>query len=686
MKQLTLTALAALATVSAHAAEGMWTLDNLPLSDIQARFGAAPSRALLDQMIQSSLQVDGGCSGSFVSAEGLALTNHHCVVGCVTNLSTPKSDLVRNGFLAKDRASERQCPAFELSNLESITDVTAQVQGALAGKTGAEAAAAFAATSAHLTDACRAGAGDEVRCDLVTLYSGGRYALHRFHRYTDVRLVWAPEDAIAAFGGDPDNFMFPRYNLDAGLLRAYEHGKPAVIKTHLRFQPAGPQPDAPLYVIGNPGHTDRAMTLAQLEYTRDHLALRRLPDSYEYRGMLGEYGTRSSEARRTADEPLRWTENGIKVMRGQVGALMDAGVMQTKAKAEAELRAYYQTHQPADHATYGDPWEAIAKAQMVRREIGQQAAFVDGSRGGLRSNYLGTARLLVRGAIERDKPNDQRLPEFSDNAMADLRAQLASTAPITPALEQATLAWSLGKMRDVLGPDDPYVKQIIGGETPEQIARRMVGATKLGTPAERLRLWQGGRAAIEASKDPFIVLARQLEAPGRALSERMRNEVSTVERLQATRIAKLRFARDGDKTYPDATGTLRLSWGELQGWTEGGKTIPSGTTFAGLYPRVTGAAPFALPANWLAAKARLPMGQRFNFSATTDIIGGNSGSPVINAQGELVGLAFDGNIHSTGGSYVYDPLLNRTVSVDAGAILEALRTVYRADHLVQELR
>lgn len=662
----------------------MWTLDNLPLAAIEKQYGQAPSPALISQMMKASVQVDGGCSGSFVSPSGLVLTNHHCVVSCVQELSTPRSDLVKDGFLAKSPAHERRCPAFEVSRLEQITDVTAQVHAATQGKTGAEFAQAMNQVRAQITGACQGSAGEEVRCDLVTLYHGGRYALHRFHRYTDVRLVWAPEDAIAAFGGDPDNFNFPRYDLDAGLLRAYENGKPAATPDFLAFQPQGPKAGEVSYIIGNPGRTERLLTLAQLEEKRDYAALRGFPDRHEFRGLLIQYGKTSREAARLADDPLRWVENGLKVARGQLETLLNPDVMQTKREQEQQLRRYYSANLPADHATLGDPWLAIEKAMRTKRELAAEYALIEQGRG-FNARQYAIARTLVRGAIERAKPETERLPEFSSAALVRAESELASRAPIPPALTQASLAWSLHKMRDTLGPDHPVVKQVLSRETPDDVARRMVQSSRLTEPAERLRLWRGGQAAIEASRDPFIVLARQLEAPSRELATRWRNEVEAVERLHARRIAQVRFARDGASVYPDATGTLRLTYGELKGWQEASRTVDSGTDFAGLYRRATGAAPFALPPSWLGKQGVLNPKQRFNFVSTHDITGGNSGSPVINAKGELIGLAFDGNLHSIGGDIAYDERTNRTVSVDAGAIVEALRAIYKADHLVQEL-
>jgi hypothetical protein len=670
----------------AQAAEGMWTLDNLPRAQMQQRYGFNPSPEFVDKLMHASARLAGGCSGSFVSPDGLVMTNHHCVTRCVGQLSSADNDRMKNGFLARERVQELRCPDFEVNRLDAIIDVTDQLRAATAGKQGAAFQAAEDAARAALTRACRGASGrdaENTRCDLVTLYGGGQYQLYKYRRFADVRLVWAPEEAAAAFGGDPDNFNFPRWCLDVSMLRVYDQGKPAAIKDWFRFNPAGAQAGELVMAAGHPGSTQRQLTVAQLEALRDNLAQQRLPGQAEYRGVLLQYAKGDAEARRLGSAALLGVDNGLKVSNGRLQALMQPGLLEAKRREEDALRAFVAAR-PDLQARVGDPWQDIARAQVARRNLETEHGLIEQARA-FSGTYFGLARTLVRGAAERAKPNGERLREFSDSRLPQIEQRLRAAAPVYPAFEQMRLSWSLSNLRSLLGPDDAWVKQVLGRLSPDEKARALISGTQLADPAERLRLWRGGAEAVAQSDDPFIVLARSLDEGARALRQRFESEVTAVEREAATRLALARFARSGKDVYPDATFSLRLSYGEVQGWDERGRTIQPFTDIAGLFERATGAEPFKLPPAWRAAQPRLNLAQRYNFSTSNDSIGGSSGSPMLNRQGEVVGLLFDGNLLSLGGAYSYDPGVNRSVGVHAGAIVEALKKVYDGQALLDEL-
>jgi Peptidase S46 len=676
----------ALLPAAALAAEGMWPLDQLPMAQMQARYGFAPDAAWVNKAMRASARLAGGCSASFVSPDGLVLTNHHCITRCIQALSGPGNDRMAAGFLARERREELRCPDFEVNRLDAISDVTAQVRAATAGQEGAAYQAAEDAARARLTRECRGNDAEHTRCDMVTLYRGGQHQIYKYRRYADVRLVWAPEAAAAAFGGDPDNFNFPRWALDASFLRVYEGGKPAAVQEHFKFRPEGAQPGELVLVTGHPGATQRLLTVAQLETERDTLALHTMPRLSEQRGVMLQLARGDAEQRRLAMAALQGIENGLKVTRGRLQALGEGTLMENKRRAEAALQAFVAS-QPELAARTGKPWAEIEAAQRIKREMEAEYQLLEGGNA-LLSAHFAYARTLVRGAAERSKPNAERLREFNDTSLPQIEQRLRAVVPVYPDFEQVRLAWSLNRFRSLLGPDDAAVKQVLGPRSPEEVAAALLAGTRLGDAAERMRLWAGGQAAINASDDSFIRLARALEPTALALRARYEAQVLAVERRAATRIAQAQFvqaAQAGKALYPDATFSLRLSYGEVAGWQEKGRAVPPYTDIASAFGRHSGVAPFALPASWMDAKPRLNPAQRYNFVATQDIIGGNSGSPMLDRQGRVVGLAFDGNIHSLGGAYSYDESQNRTVGVHAGAIVEALRQVYRADALVQEL-
>jgi hypothetical protein len=679
-----------LATVLAFSAgaaladEGMWTLDHLPVQQMQQRYGFTPSQAWIDRVQHATVRLAEGCSGSFVSADGLVMTNHHCANECLSQLSNNQTNYMANGFSVSKREDEPKCPEVELNQLDSISDVTAQVNAATAGKSGAERIAAERAINSSIEQQCVGGDAKTWRCDVVTLYHGGRYALYKYRRFQDVRLVFAPEQSIAFFGGDPDNFNFPRYDLDVTFFRAYVDGKPAKTPQYLPFAKQGVKAGDMTFIVGNPGSTQRQTPWQQLAYLRDQ----QLTPFYAYlsekRGVLWQYGRLGEQQTKQAQDDLFGADNSLKVFGGWLQTLSNESFEARKQAADASLAAWIKAD-PARVAKYGDPWAEIAKAQQQGELLAPRYSMIERGQG-FDSRLFDDARTLVRAAAERGKPDAERLPAFRDANLPVLEQQLQSTAPVYPQYEQTLLSWSLEKMRQRLGADDDFVHQVLGKQSPDQRATALVNGSKLADPAVREALWQGGEKAIAASTDPMIVLARSIDMPARAVRKQYEDQVDAPNRKATEAIAQALFARDGTASYPDATFTPRLSFGKVVGWNEGGKPVPPFTDFAGLYARATGADPFKLPDSWLKAKSSLDLSTPMDFVTDNDIIGGNSGSPVINRQGEAVGLVFDGNIHSLGGNFTYDGSNNRAVSVDTTALLEAVRKVYHLPQLADELR
>ena len=665
------------------AAEGMWTLDNLPKSQMQAEFGFTPTDAWVQKVMRSSVRLAGGCSGSFISGDGLVLTNHHCIVGCIGDLSTADENLMQDGFLAKTRAEERQCPNFEINRLESISDVSGRISDATKGLSGEAFANAKRAAQSAIEAECAGEDRNRVRCDVVDLYQGGVQHLYRYTRFQDVRLAFAPEFAAGFFGGDPDNFNFPRYNLDMGLLRVYEDGKPVELEDFFPLNPEGAAEGELVMITGHPGSTQRLLTVAQLEALRDQSLINRLLSLAEMRGLLLQFGALGEEQARQAQNDLFGVENSFKALRGRQTTLNDPAVFEAKRKDEASLKAFVAAD-PKLSEEIGDPWSAIAEATRVSREIETAYNMLEGS-GGFRTGYFGLARTLVRGADERAKPNADRLREFGEAGLPRVEQGLFAERPLYPDYEIIKLGWSLSKLREELGADHPVVRQVLGKDSPQQLAERVIRGTQLGDVAVRRALWEGGVDAIAKSDDPMIALARAVDPAARELRARYEREVQAVTQQAAEKIARARFAQLGTGVYPDATFSLRLSYGAVQGWEWGGETVPAMTYIRGLYERATGSDPYKLAPSWEASRDTLDLDLPMNFVSTNDIIGGNSGSPVINAKAEVVGLVFDGNIHSLGGAFWYDARINRAVSVHSAVMIEALRKVYDADHLADEI-
>lgn len=682
-----LAALALLAGAPAHADEGMWTFNDFPSQAVAEKYGFAPDAAWLDHVRLSTLRLENGCSASFVSANGLVMTNHHCANDCLANLSDRQHDYVARGYSARTAKDERRCPDLAASRLDAIEDVTARIHAATKGLEGEAFGAALRAETAQIEGACAKDA--KTWCQVVTLYNGGRYDLYTYRRFEDVRLVFAPEIAIASFGGDPDNFEYPRYDLDVTFLRVYEDGKPYHPKDHLAWSPAGSKPGELVFTSGNPGSTSRLLTTSELAYERDWRLPRDLVYLAEWRGRLHEFGHRSDEAKRIAASLLDGVENGLKARRGMRDALADRAAFEKKQAAERALREKVQAD-PKLAAAYGDAWDRIDEAVAKEKRLEVRYDYIEGSpwRGptGIRSELFRYARHLVRAAAERQKPDGERLPEYTKARLPGLEQNLFAKVPVYRSLEILNLTFSLEKLREALGPDDPFVKEVLAKESPAALAFRLVKDSRLENAALRKRLFEGGEKAIAASDDAMIVFARKVDGAARAVRKQWEDEVESVLQKQGTRIAQARFAVEGRGTYPDATFTLRLSYGTVKGWEQDGRAISPYTTIGGAFERATGYAPFALPRAWLGAKKRLDLATPMNLVSDNDIVGGNSGSPLVNAKGEVVGLIFDGNFQSLGGDYWFDDSVNRAVSVDSRALLESLEKVYGQKRLLEELR
>ena len=666
---------------ASQADEGMWTFDNFPSKTVGKKYGFTPSQDWLDHVRLSSLRIAGGCSASFISPQGLVMTNHHCVVECVEQLSTPQQNLVDNGYSAKTAAEERKCPDFELDQLVEIRDVTKDVQEALAGKTGDEANKALHAKEAELQQSC--GSDKTVRCDVVSLYHGGVYDLYRYKRYNDVRLVFAPEFAVAQFGGDPDNFNFPRFDFDIGVLRAYEGDKPASTKDYLHWSANGTKDGDLVFVSGNPGGTFRELTNAQLAFERDVLYPNRIPEVAERRGELEAFIARGSEQAHEASDDLFFLENGFKVYFGRQQALLDPQFFATKVREEQHLRA--ATAADAKLAAYDSAWDDIAQIQRVRSQLFVRNATLNGR--AFRTGLLGDAITLVRAAAERTKPNGERLPEYTDQALVNVQQELTAPAPVYKDLEELNLALVFTLIRRNLGADDAFVRKMLGKESPEQLAHRLVSGTHLEDPKLREELFKGSKSAVDASTDPMIRFAASINDDLLAVRKDYEAQVDAPTRAAAEKIAKARFAIYGTSVDPDATFTLRLNYGTVKGFEDAeGKFVEPYTNIGGLFERATGAPPYALPESWLKAKSSLNLSLPMNVSTTNDTTGGNSGSPVIDKDANVVGLLFDGNIFSLGGDYGYDAAKNRSIAVDSRALLEGMRKVYHLDRVVDEIQ
>jgi Peptidase S46 len=675
-----LAAVAGLAAAPAFADEGMWTFDNFPSSTVKQLYGADITPAWLDRVRLSTIRLS-NCTATFVSSSGLMLTNHHCVESCLAELSTKEKSLVELGFAAADQRAEQRCPAQLADVLVSTENVTDSVSKAIAGLSDTVANDTRKKTLTTLEQNCEQASikakSGKLRCQVVTLYQGGQYFLYKYKRYDDVRIVFAPEADIASFGGDPDNFQFPRWSLDFSILRAYENDKPAVTPNFLQINFDGPAINQLVFVSGHPGSTARLQTRAQLEFDRDIPIPTTLLRASELRGRFIQFGTVNPANDRIVQAPLNSLQNAIKVRRKQLDALHDDALLTGKSEAEDKLRASAQL-------SGADPWHEIETATTRERALYLQYAFLENG-AGFNSGLFRDARLLVRGADERAKRNTDRLREFTDASLPLIQRELYAHVPVYSEIEVLTLSFSLERMREWLGPDHPVIRRLLSKESPDALATRLIAETKLDDAEVRKRLWLGGKAAVDASLDPMIALARAVDPDARAIRKQFENEVEAPIAAAAQRIAAARFKVYGTNVYPDATFTLRLNYGTVQGWVENGTAIEPFTHLGRAFERATGASPFKIPDSWMKVKGQLDMRTPFCISTNGDIVGGNSGSALIDADAKIVGLMFDGNIHSIAGHYWFNATNNRAIAVHPAIIREALDKVYGAKSLLSEL-
>ncbi len=676
-----LCSLAALSTAD----EGMWLFNKPPKEQLKKNYDFTVTDPWLNHLRLGSVRFNNGGSGSFVSADGLTFTNHHVGRACLQQLSTEKVDYIKTGFYAKTQADEGKCPELELNVMLYITDVTAAVQSAAKpGMSDAEGAQKQREKMSAIEKECAEKSG--LRCDVVTLYAGGMYNLYKYKKYTDVRVVFAPEAQMAFFGGDRDNFEYPRYDLDVTYFRIYEHDKPVHLADYLKWSSTGTKAGDLVFVSGNPGGTERQLTMAELNFLKDVQTPFVIDLLARRNKVLHEYAAQSAENARVAGDDIFGVENSLKAYKGRIEGLDDKELMDKKAAAQQKLRAAVDAN-PKLKAAYAPAWDEISKATEVRKQLFLPYTFVE--RGlGFNAALVQYARTLVRVTAEKQKPNPQRLREYTEARLPSLEQQLFSSVPIYRSLEVATLAESLEFMREKLGADDPTVKQALNGKTPAEAAKAYIDGSKLDDPAVRKQLYEGGASAVAQSTDPLIVLMRDIDPRARELRKQYDDKVDAVIRLNSTKIAKARFAVQGASSYPDATFTLRLSYGTIKGYEQKGKFIPPYTTIGGAFEHATANGnknDFELPESWDAAKSKLNLATPLNFVHTSDIIGGNSGSPTVDRKGEVVGIIFDGNIQSLSWDFAYDDRQGRAVSVDSRAILEAIRKIYHANALADEL-
>src|SRR5438034_1046753 len=679
---------------SAVADEGMWPFNAPPLKQLKEKYQFEPTPQWLDHLQKASVRFNSGGSGSFVSANGLVITNHHVAADCLQKFGDEQHNYLRDGFYAKTQSEEKKCVDLELNVLESIEDVTARVNSAVkSGMSSDAAAGAWRNAIAQIEKESKEKTG--LRSDVVTLYQGGAYHLYRFKRYDDVRLVFAPEQQIAFYGGDPDNFEYPRFDLDICIFRAYENGQPAKVEHFLKWNPDGPKDGELTFVSGHPGKTDRQLTYDELVDMRDHEVPYLLNMFNRREVFFTAWAARTFENGRRAREDLFGIQNNRKRYDGYLAALVDPDIDRSLKAREQKLRDAMS--KDAKWKGMLTAYDRIKKAQDETAKVlpvynyyetfrGKQTASYRAPRG-FYSTLFKYARRLLRAGDERPKPNGERFPEFRDSNRESLELDLFSTEPVYDDMEQVMLTDSLTDLATRFGYNDPLVQKVLAGKSPGARAAELIKGTKVKDVAVRKQLYEGGAAAVTAAKDPMIELARLIDGPARAARKVFEAQDEAKQQAYGD-IAKARFAIEGTSNYPDATFTLRLSYGAVRGYEEDGKQIPPFTDFAGLYRRSAehdNQPPFDLPPRWIERKARLNLATKFNFVSDADIIGGNSGSPVVNKANEFVGIIFDGNIQSLVLDCIFSDKQARAVSVDSAAISEALRKVYDASPLADEL-
>jgi len=664
-----------------YADEGMWTFDNPPLEQLKEKYNFTPTQPWLDHLRLSCVRLNDGGSGSFVSAHGLLLTNHHVALGQLQKNSSAQQAYVRDGFYAATTDQEMKSPDLEVNVLVAMDNVTERVNAAVQGAKNTEEE--FAKRKAAIADIERENTEKTgLRSDVVTLYAGGEYWLYGYKKYTDVRLVFAVEQQTAFYGGDPDNFTYPRYDLDMAIFRVYENGKPIDSKDYLKWNAQGAGDGELVFVSGHPGSTQRLDTYAQLVFTRDEIQPNILLLLKHRIATLKDYSARGPEQTRQATTMIFGLENSLKAFQGRQDGLLDPKLMEKKRSEETEFRGKVDAH-PEWKKDYGDAWKMQEESVNKQKPRVKQQFFRS------LDSQLGTLAVqIVTYVAEIQKPNGERLQGYHDSQLESLKHRLFSPAPIYPELEIARMSSALELDQKEMGPDDPWVKAVLNGGSPKEVASSLVNGTKLQDPAVRKTLIEGGTAAVDASTDPMIAMARRIDPIRREQIKWFEDNVESVERRAGELLGRARFAAYGKNSYPDATFTLRLSYGQVLGYPMNGTVAPSKTTFYGLYDRAASfnyKVPFDLPQRYLDGKDKLDLATPFNFVTSNDIIGGNSGSPVVDRNGNLVGLIFDGNIESLVGDFIYDSYQNRAVAVHTAAMTEAMKKLYGAQKLVDEL-
>jgi hypothetical protein len=668
-------------TGSLIADEGMWLFDHFPRDPVQKKYGFVITNAFLGHLERASVRFNNGGSGSFVSPRGLLFTNHHVGADCIQKLSTAEHDYMAGGFQSASEEDEKACPDLEVNVLLKTEDVTAKVNTGISdGTSSADANRMRKATIARIEKECTTSSGN--RCDVVTLYSGGQYSLYQYKKYTDLRLVFAPEFAVAQFGGDPDNFMYPRYCLDFSLFRAYENGKPVSSPDYLAWSHTGVKDGELTFVSGNPGSTGRLQTIAQMQFSRDvsyPMILKMLKERID---VLLAFSAKSAENKRVAQDYLDGDQNSYKAYTGFEAGLKDLKLMDRKRDEERKLRAAIDDD-PEKRKKFGKVWDEVAAAYKEYATFFKSYYLLEAMGGN--SDLFSVARQVVRYAEEKQKPDDRRLAGYQDAGLPSFEQQMYSPAPLNNALEELVLAQQLRVFQEELGPNDATVKAVLAGRTPEEAAHYFVSTSKLQDVAERKRL-ANNLDAVKSSKDGMIQLALILDGPARKYLKEFEDKVEAVIASSAAKVAQARFSVYGANEYPDATFTPRLSYGPVRGYKDSArKPVPYATTFAGLYQRATGKEPFALPQSWIKARSALDLRTPFDFVTTADTHGGNSGSPTVDTKGEIIGILFDGNLEGLPNRYVYTEEQARSVHVSSNSIVEALRKVYRADRVLKEL-
>jgi len=664
--------------------EGMWTFNNVPREAIKQKYGFEVTDDWLQKVQLASVRFPNG-SGSFVSPNGLVLTNYHIVEDAIGELSTATKDYAKEGFVARNQSEELKAEGLSLDQLVSIEDVTAVVNSTV--KNDMSATEASAARRAQMT-AIEAQSEQQtgLRSDVVTLYQGGQYNLYRYKRYNDIRIVFVPEFQAAFFGGDPDNFNFPRFNIDMALVRVYENNQPVKVDNYFKWSKTGVKNGELVFVTGHPGSTQRLNTVAHLESLRDvtiPLLIRMLESR---RAGLKAYMAQGEEQTRRGQNELNSVENALKVYKGQIAGLKDPKLMSRKRTSEQALRDSISSD-ARRQKEYGDAWDAIAKGRRDLAQYDRDRRFLDLA-AGFNTPLFGYARTLVRLADENEKADAKRLPEYTNARRAGLLAALYDAAPLYDDLEKAKLVSSLAFMESEYGANSSLVKKVLRGKSPEARATELIEGTKLKDVDYRKQVVAAGVRMTNSGADPMIELAKDVDKEARAARKRYEEEVVAVERVNYAKIAHALFEDQGTKLYPDATFTLRLSYGAVKGYRENGKFVTPFTTLGGLFARSNQyhhAFPYNLPPRWTSKRSVLNLQTPFNFVSTNDIVGGNSGSPAINKNRELVGLIFDGNIQSLVGNFEFDESVNRSISVDARGMLEVLRKVFGANTIANEL-